>query len=601
MKIWIYFAVLVSLLWIPIGGFALIQGTQFMTLAAVVGWVVSVLFAYLVLSPLSQVVENLGQLVKGEVPNREVPAASGEMGALAATVNRMATQSAKSRNLAESLATGKLDIRKAEPAVLRSGRIEDVDLADIGDGSTLEKRLGDANNQLRRLTLQIRLLAQGQLSSPLLKAELAGDPGEAVAELRGQLVEIQQHVKAVANGNKDEELEGSGELVDSIRNLSDRLRFLVAEFSHTAVHISSSTEEILTVLNVQEFAATHQASSVEETQRTMETLLSSAKRIAESAQTVFKSAERTQSNNRTVADRIGELKGHSERIAEILEVIKSIADRSDLLALNASLEGLRAGEAGKGFTLVATEMRRLAENIKDSVGDIKELLADIRESSMASVMATEEGTNLSDKTTESALKITLITQQQQTGTEQVTQSMDELSTLISQGVSGTRQLSHAAGELVQLADDLRMIVEPSSSTQRRRAIEPPPAQVEPNIRATVKAAAPQKVAEEAKKVEPAAVDADPPTSVVPIEEAEAALSGEHQIAKREESRTPAFAMTRRREDQPTLELSGLSDAEEAQLAQISETFRTEQSKKKSFDEQLDDLEKDISSASVEDT
>jgi methyl-accepting chemotaxis protein len=597
MKIWTYFAVLVSAVWIIVGGIALNQASQLMALASAVGWVVSVLGAYHVLSPLSQVVENLGHLAKGAAPSREIPAASGEMGALAATVNQMAAQSAKSRNLVESLATGKLDIRKAEPAVLRSGRIEDVDLADFGDGSTLEKRLGDANNQLRRLTLQIRLLAQGQLSSPLLKAKLAGDPGEAIAELRGQLVEIQQHVKAVANGNKDETLEGSGELVDSIRNLSDRLRFLVAEFSHTAVHISSSTEEILNVLNVQEFAATHQASSVEETQRTMETLLSSAKRIAESAQTVFKSAERTQSNNRTVAERIGELKGHSERIAEILEVIKSIADRSDLLALNASLEGLRAGEAGKGFTLVATEMRRLAENIKDSVGDIKELLADIRESSMASVMATEEGTNLSDKTTESALKITLITQQQQTGTEQVTQSMDELSTLISQGVSGTRQLSNAAGELVQLADDLRMIVEPSSSTQRRRAVEAP---IEPNIRATVKAAAHPKVAEEAKKEEPA-VEADPPTTVVPLDEAAAALSGVHRPSKREESRTPAFAMKRRREDQPTLEISGLSDVEEAQLAQISETFRTEESKKKSFDEQLDDLEKDITSSSAEET
>ncbi len=597
MKIWIYFAVLVSLLWIPIGGFALIQGTEFMTLAAVVGWIVSVLFAYLVLSPLSQVVENLGQLAKGEAPTREVPAASGEMGALAATVNQMAAQAAKSRTLVESLATGRLDIRKAEPAVLRSGRIEDVDLAEVGEGSTLEKRLGDANNQLRRLTLQIRLLAQGQLSSPLLKAELTGDPGEAITELKGQLVEIQKHAKAVAQGSTNEELEGDGELVDSIRNLSDRLRFLVAEFSHTAVHISSSTEEILSVLNVQEFAATHQASSVEETQRTMETLLSSAKRIAESAQTVFKSAERTQSNNRTVAERIGELKGHSERIAEILEVIKSIADRSDLLALNASLEGLRAGEAGKGFTLVATEMRRLAENIKDSVGDVKELLADIRESSMASVMATEEGTNLSDKTTESALKITLITQQQQTGTEQVTQSMDELSTLISQGVSGTRQLSHAAGELVQLADDLRAIVEPTSSTQRRRAAEMPAK--EPDIRATVKATAPQKVAEEAKKPE-APVELDPPTTVVPLEEA-AALSGEHPIPRREETRTPAFALMRRREDQPTLELSGLSDAEDAQLAQISETFRTEQSKKKSFDEQLDDLEKDITGPAPEET
>jgi uncharacterized phage infection (PIP) family protein YhgE len=194
---------------------------------------------------------------------------------------------------------------------------------------------------------------------------------------------------------------------------------------------------------------------VEETQRTMETLLSSAKKIAESAQTVFKSAEKTQANNRIISDRASELKSHTERIGEILESIKEIADRSDLLALNASLEGLRAGEAGKGFTLVAAEMRRLAENIKGSVADIKELLSDIRESALSSVLAIEEGTRLSERTTDSALKITLITQQQQSGTEQVTQSMEELSHLINQGLAGTRQVTMAAGDLARLSEDLR--------------------------------------------------------------------------------------------------------------------------------------------------
>lgn len=570
MKIWISIAGLISLLWIAITGLAIFQGMQSLVLAAGMGWLVSLIFAYTVLSPLTQIVKNLEAIARGDAPPRDIPAASGEMGALAAVVNELAVQAAEAHTNVDMLARGALDIRKSEPAVIRSGRIEDVDVAPRKGSSKYEEKLNVAMNQLRRLTLQIRLLAQGQLSSPLLKAELHGEPGEAVADLTAQLVQICQHSRAVARGLDAKPLEGDGELIEAVRGLSDRLRFLVDEITHTALHISSSTEEILAVLREQEFAATHQASSVEETQRTMETLLSSAKRIAESAQTVFKSAERTQANNRNVADRIGDLKTHSERIAEILEVIKSIADRSDLLALNASLEGLRAGEAGKGFTLVATEMRRLAENIKDSVGDIKELLVDIRESSMSSVMATEEGTNLSEKTTDSALKITLITQQQQTGTEQVTQSMDELSTLISQGVSGTRQLSHAAAELVKLSEDLRAIVEPASATQSRRAV------VDLTPRVSSKPAPTQ-----APAVEPAAP---------------ASASQEIQIASRHEQQTPtALNLEKRRDDQPTLDLSTLSDVEEAELAQLSEELKA--GRKKSFDEQLDDLEKDIEATS----
>ena len=306
---------------------------------------------------------------------------------------------------------------------------------------------------------QARIVARDQLHSPLLDERVPGELGDAFALMVRNLRGLTDRAKQIADGRMTQRLEGEGDLTNAFNLMIERHEVLSKEVVQTALHISSSAEEILSVLREQEFAASHQASSVEETQRTMETLLSSAKRIAESAQTVFKSAERTQANNRTVAERIGELKTHTERIGEILEGIKSIADRSDLLALNASLEGMRAGEAGKGFTLVAAEMRRLAENIKGSVADIKELLSDIRESALSSVMATEEGTNLSERTTESALKITLITQQQQSGTEQVTQSMDELSSLINQGVAGMRQVTTASGELVHMSEDLRVIVE----------------------------------------------------------------------------------------------------------------------------------------------
>jgi len=173
---------------------------------------------------------------------------------------------------------------------------------------------------------------------------------------------------------------------------------------------------------------------------------------------VFQNADKTMSSNRLIAERIEKLNSQTQRITEILEVIKDIANKSDLLALNASLEGTRAGEAGRGFSLVAGEMRRLAEDVMGSVKAIKKLVGDIHESSHAAVMATEEGIKLSKQTTDSARQISLITQQQQSGTAQVTQSMDELSGLLGQSVVTSKESTTAAQELMQLSEHLRFHV-----------------------------------------------------------------------------------------------------------------------------------------------
>ena len=169
-------------------------------------------------------------------------------------------------------------------------------------------------------------------------------------------------------------------------------------------------------------------------------------------------AARTRATTGSTAERIAELSGHAGRIAEILEVIREIADRSDLLALNASLEGTRAGEAGRGFTLVAAEMRKLAERITASVHDIKELVADVRASVSATVMATEESTKLAEGTTESARQISFVTQQQRSGTEQAGTSMRDVATMISQSLSATQEIRSLAGTLKQQADGLTALI-----------------------------------------------------------------------------------------------------------------------------------------------
>lgn len=365
----------------------------------------------------------------------------------------------EARELTEHLKRGELDAGTLKANHLDVKRLTEADLPIPRDVSRLHEDLLEMQNALRRLTLQTHLIAADRLESPLLDETVPGELGDAYASMVDNLRQLGLRARQIAEGDLSIDHDQEGSLHASFNAMVDGLRGVVSQITQTAVRISTSAEEILAVLHEQELSASHQASGVEETQRTMETLLSSAKKIAESAQTVFKSAERTQANNRIISDRASELKSHSERIAEILESIKEIADRSDLLALNASLEGLRAGEAGKGFTLVANEMRRLAENVKGSVEDVKDLLGNIRQSALSNIMAIEEGSRLSERTTDSALKITLITQQQQSGTEQVTQSMEELSHLINQGLAGTRQVTTAASELAALSDDMRGLVD----------------------------------------------------------------------------------------------------------------------------------------------
>ena len=555
-------------------------------LAVVVGLGISA-WIYFDLKPLDEITDTLEATTKGKFDRPNIPEdSSGDVRRLAQSANQLKNQFEDSIRRARELAAGKVGAAAAEERVLKSGALSDGDVTQNTDGA-LEGSIVEVTNHLRRLALQARVVGRDELHNPLLDERVPGELGDAFALMVRNLRALNDRAREIADGNLTSRVDGDGELSSSFNRIVERYQSLSEEIVQTALHISSSAEEILSVLREQEFAASHQASGVEETQRTMETLLSSAKRIAESAQTVFKSAEKTQANNRTVAERIGELKAHTERIGEILEVIKSIADRSDLLALNASLEGMRAGEAGKGFTLVAAEMRRLAENIKESVGDIKALLSDIRESALSSVMATEEGSNLSERTTESALKITLITQQQQSGTEQVTQSMDELSSLINHGVSGMRQVTTAAGELVKMSEDLRIIVEQfrhansaSQSQERPRlstSSEYPAARVRPRITEsqTNEVVQPKSKPDQSIRTtrptggrpdEADAVAAQKPNGSAGLAEA----SSSEGTAEPARETVSLFAVTQ--EDPPTVELTGLSEEEEREM--LAEALRT---------------------------
>jgi methyl-accepting chemotaxis protein len=174
---------------------------------------------------------------------------------------------------------------------------------------------------------------------------------------------------------------------------------------------------------------------------------------------VFRNVEQTQSTSERIAERITTLSGHTRRITAILDVIRGIANKSDILALNASLEGARAGDAGRGFSLVASQMQRLAENVMDSVKDVSALTDDIEAATNATVMATEEGTKLAAKATTAARQISVTSKQQRSSTEQVSAAMVDIGEVAKQVSAGSTQTLSATRDLTRLADDLQKSIQ----------------------------------------------------------------------------------------------------------------------------------------------
>jgi methyl-accepting chemotaxis protein len=277
-------------------------------------------------------------------------------------------------------------------------------------------------------------------------------------DLLDMMRDLSRAADSIARGDLRVSVEREGELPDAFRRMIDGLRAMVSSIRGASYAIATTATEMFAASQEQEAAATSQSSAMTEISHTMESLSSSAAHVSEAVQGVLNNAEQTLVTTDAMVEHIEGLSVHAGRIAELLDVIRDIADRSDLLALNGSLEASRAGEGGQGFALVAGEMRRLAERVTASVHDVKKLVSDIRESSSSTIMATEEGRRLARSTTEAARRITLASQQQRSGTEQVTQSVRDITDVVTQAAAVSSQTRTSARSLKEQADLLSNLV-----------------------------------------------------------------------------------------------------------------------------------------------
>ena len=311
---------------------------------------------------------------------------------------------------------------------------------------------------MRRIAGAATQIARGDVSRELdleYSRDELGEMASAFAEMHVRLRQLQESAVRVADGDLSCSIEGDGELFVAFRNMVSNLRRLADSISSSSSAVASAAAGMFSSVREQESMGTQQNAALEEIRHTVEALAAASDQVADDAASVREMAERSLSSTQHTAEQTRLVSAHSDRIGEILSLIQDIADKSDLLAFNAGLEGTRAGEVGRGFSLVAAEMRRLSEHVMDSVRDIRKLVSDMHGASHASVLATEDGIKLARETAAAAAKISQAVAQQREGTTQVKTAIVDIATGVNEALGASEETTHNAEGLLQLSHELK--------------------------------------------------------------------------------------------------------------------------------------------------
>lgn len=165
-------------------------------------------------------------------------------------------------------------------------------------------------------------------------------------------------------------------------------------------------------------------------------------------------------------DKIKLLETSAQDIGNVIEIISDIAEQTNLLALNATIEAARAGEAGKGFAVVASEVKNLANETGKATESVRESIVQIQAETKNAVEYIEDIARSIEELTHSTMSISSAMEEQTTATQEIGRSVNEASSGTTQVVSNISQVSNATKETRQTATQVREVAEDASAKSR---------------------------------------------------------------------------------------------------------------------------------------
>ncbi len=299
--------------------------------------------------------------------------------------------------------------------------------------------------------------------------------------LNQMLAEIESGQHALQEANRSLQTQDA-QIIESVTVLGSLAKQILGFSSQLAVSATETATAVTqTTTTVEEVRQTAHLSN-----RKAQDVAASAQKTTEISQGGRKSAEETiegishiRRQMEAIADSMVRLSEQAQVIGQIIAAVDDLAAQSNLLAVNAAIEAAKAGEQGKGFTVVAQEVKSLAEQSKQATAQVRTILNDIQKATGAAVLATEQGTKaveagvtqsvqagesiqaLADSVTQSAQAATQIaasSQQQIVGVDQVASAMESIKQASTQNAASAKQMEDAARHLNELGQKLGELV-----------------------------------------------------------------------------------------------------------------------------------------------
>lgn len=309
----------------------------------------------------------------------------------------------------------------------------------------------------------------------------------------------------IAEGNLTRQIkvEGSdeiGRLLKAMQKMQAKLRDTLHHISGSATQLASAAEELNTVTDESARGLAQQNKEIEQAATAVNQMTTAVEEVARNAVSTSDASknattsasdgrelvmetvgaiERMSGDVQSTAELIGNLANESRDIGKVLDVIRGLADQTNLLALNAAIEAARAGEAGRGFAVVADEVRALAHRTQQSTSEIERMIGSIQGGTEQAVNSMRNSTERAESTlniakgaglaldtinvaivqiNERNLVIASAAEEQAQVAREVDRNLVNIRDLSVQSATGATQTSSASNELSRLAVDLSSMV-----------------------------------------------------------------------------------------------------------------------------------------------
>ncbi len=321
------------------------------------------------------------------------------------------------------------------------------------------------------LTERLQQMTNGDLSGPPLKIQSKDEVGQLMAATNTMadiLNRLLQHIQTVSNdvATQSEELLQS---TTEVKTGTEQIVNTMTEIAGGTEELASHTTAIATSMN--DFAG--KVTAVHQSNKDVQHYSQDVKALAKEGRDLMSSSTKQMGAiQRIVKDAVDPVDGLSKQtqeISKLVTVIQSIASQTNLLALNAAIEAARAGEQGKGFAVVADEVRKLAEQVSFSVGDITNIVRNIQDDSNRVTASLEQGYGEVEKGTRQITTTNATFHHIADAIEAIATNIEQTSSELDDVVHNTDTINKSVDEMAAISEQSAAGIQETSATIEQAA------------------------------------------------------------------------------------------------------------------------------------